>query len=173
MKIKVTKYITWRQKKVLESQPTDLDFSKIVHSLSSKPESKSTGTQFSESDFTINPSSKIMTPSIKPKSTSVSQSQSSSQSQSNSRPRSGSARSHSQSGSQSSSQSHSQSHSQSSSQSGPQSKPQKNNQRSSAIQSSSRGSNSGGSSSDRQAKGSNDPIKMANKYGVLDDMETT
>ena len=33
-----------------------------------------------------------------------------------------------------------------------------------------RGSNSGGgSSSDKQGKGSNDPIKMANKYGVLDD----
>ena len=174
MKIKVTKNITYLEaKKVLESQSTDLDFSKIVHSLSSKPESKSTGTQFSEKDFTINPSSKVITPSIIPKSTSVPQSQSSSQSQSNSRPRSGSARSHSQSGSQSSSQSRSQSHSQSSSQSGTQSKPQKNNHRSSAGQSSSRGSNSGGSSSDRQAKGSNDPIKMANKYGVLDDMETT
>ena len=81
MKIKVTKNITYLEaKKVLESQPTDLDFSKIVHSLSSKPESKSTGTQFSESVFTINPSSKIITPSIKPKSTSVPQSQSSSQS---------------------------------------------------------------------------------------------
>ena len=91
MKIKVAKNITYLEaKKVLESQPTDLDFSKIVHSLSSKPESKSTGTQFSESDFTIN-SSKIITPSNKPKSNLVSQSQSSSQSQSNSRPRSGSA----------------------------------------------------------------------------------
>ena len=128
MKIKVTKNITYLEaKKVLESQSTDLDFSKIDHSksLSSKPESKSTGTQFSEKDFTINPSSKVITPSIKPKSTSAPQSQSSSQPQSSSRPRTGSARSHSQSGSQSSSQSRSQSHSQSSSQSGTQSKPQK------------------------------------------------
>ena len=49
---KVTKNITYLEaKKVLESQSTDLDFSKIVYSLSSKPESKSTGTQFSEKRF--------------------------------------------------------------------------------------------------------------------------
>ena len=76
MKIKVTKNITYLEaKKILESQYTDLDFSKIVHCLSSKPESKSTNTQFSEKDFIINPSSKVITPSIKPKiylSTSVS-----------------------------------------------------------------------------------------------------
>ena len=96
----------------------------------------------------------------------------SSQSQSNSRHRSGSARSHSQSGSQSSSQSCSQSHShlvRSLVLSGS----RKKNHRSSTGQSSSRRSNSGrGSSSDRQAKGSNDPIKMANNYGILDCMQT-
>ena len=81
MKMKVTKNIVYlAAEKVLESQPTDLDFSKIVHSLSSKPESKSTGTQFLETDFTMKPSSKVITPSIKPKSTLVSQFQSSSQS---------------------------------------------------------------------------------------------
>ena len=50
----------------------------------------------------------------------------------------------------------------------------KNNRRSCSGQNSGRRSNSGGgSSSDRQPKGSNDPIKMANKFGVLyNSMET-
>ena len=133
---------------------------------------------------TLNPlvtSSKVITPSVKPKSqpkpNSSSQSQPSSQSQSNSRSRSGSSRpqSGSQSSSKSSSQSHTQSGSQSSSQSNSKSSSQKNNPRSSSGRNSGRGSNSGGgSSSDKQGKGSNDPIKMVNKYDILDDdMETT
>ena len=181
-KIKVTKNITYLEaKKQFESQTSDLDFTKIVQSLSSKPESKTVGTQFFENDFTIHPSSKVITPSVKPKSqpkpNSSSQSQPSSQSQSNSRSRSGSSRpqSGSQSSSKSSSQSHTQSGSQSSSQSNSKSSSQKNNPRSSSGRNSGRGSNSGGgSSSDKQGKGSNDPIKMVNKYGILDDdMETT
>ena len=111
-KIKVTKNITYLEaKKQFESQTSDLDFTKIVQSLSSKPESKTVGTQFFENDFTIHPSSKVISPSVKPKSqpkpNSSSQSQPSSQSQSNSRSRSGSSRP--QSGSQSSSKSSSQS----------------------------------------------------------------
>ena len=71
--------------------------------------------------------------------------------------------------SQSSSPSGSQSTSQSRSQSNSQSNSKKNNRRSSG-QNCSRGSNSGGGlSSDRQRKGSNDLIKMANKFGVLHD----
>ena len=51
MKIKTTKNITYLEaKKLFNSQSTDLDFSKIVHSLSSKPETKTTGTQFFEKD---------------------------------------------------------------------------------------------------------------------------
>ena len=95
------------KKKLFESQTTELDFIKIIQSLSSKPESKTVGTQYFETDFNIRPSSKVITPSVKPKSqpkpTLVSQSQPSSQSQSNSRSRSDTA--HSQSGSQSSSHS--------------------------------------------------------------------
>ena len=54
MKIKTTKNITYLEaKKVYDSQPTDLDFSKIVHSFSSKPETRTTGTQFFESDFVV------------------------------------------------------------------------------------------------------------------------
>ena len=118
MKIKATKNVTYLEaKKLFETQSSELDFSKIVQSLSSKPETKTTGTQFSDSNFTIHPSSKVITPSVKPKSTSVPQSQSSSQPQSNSRSRSDSSRSHSQTGSQSTSQSSSQSSSQSNSQS--------------------------------------------------------
>ena len=68
-KIKVTKNITYLEaKKQFESQTSDLDFTKIVQSLSSKPESKTVGTQFFENDFTIHPSSKVITPSVKPKS---------------------------------------------------------------------------------------------------------
>ena len=177
-KIKVTKNVTYLEaKKIFENQTPELDFTEIVTSLSAKPESKTTGTQFFETDFNIHPSSKIITPSVKPKSqpkpTSVPQSQPSSQSQSNSRSQSDSARSQSgsQSNAQSSSQSGSHSRPTSSSQSNSQSTSQKmNNHRSSSGRSSGRGSNSGGGlSSEKQGKGSNDPIKMANKYGVLDD----
>ena len=174
MKIKTTKNITYLEaKKLFDSQSTDLDFSKIVHSLSSKPETKTAGTQFFEEDFVIQTNTRVVIPSVKisgPKTPSVSHSNV--QSNTNARPRANSAaRPHSQSSSQSSSQSRPQS----SSQSGSQSKPQKKEKnRSSSGQNSSRGSNSRGSSSDKQGKGSNDPIKMANKYGVLhDDMETT
>ena len=118
-KIKVTKNVPHLEaKKIFEKQTPELDFTKIVTSLSAKPESKTIGTQFFESDFTINPSSKVISPSVEPKSqpkpTSVSQSHSNTQSQSNSTSRSDPSRSHSQSSSQSSSQS--QSGSQSSSQ---------------------------------------------------------
>ena len=178
MKIKTTKNITYLEaKKLFDSQSTDLDFSKIVHSLSSKPETKTTGTQFFEEDFVIHTNTRVVIPSVKisgPKTPSVSHSNV--QSNTNARPRANSvARPHSQSSSQSSSQSGSQSRPQSSSQSGSQSKPQKKEKnRSSSGQNSSQRSNSRGSSSDKQGKGSNDPIKMANKYGVLhDDMETT
>ena len=133
-KIKVTKNIRYLEaKKLFESQTSELDFTKIVQSLSSKPESKTIGTQFFETDFNIHPSSKVITPSVKPKSQAkpnlISKSQPSSQSQSNSRSRSGSSRpqSGSQSSSKSSSQSHTQSGSQSSSQSNSKSSSQKNN----------------------------------------------
>ena len=180
MKIKTTKNITYLEaKKLFDSQSTD--FSKIVHSLSSKLETKTTGTQFFEEDFVIHTNTRVVIQSVKisgPKTPSVSHSNV--QSNTNARPRANSvARPHSQSSSQSRSQSRSQSSSQSlpqsSSQSGSQSKPhKKENNRSSSGQNSSRRSNSRGSSSDKQGKGSNDPIKMANKYGVLhDDMETT
>ena len=135
MKPKATKHITYLEAKKLfefETQTSELDFSKIVQSLSSKPETKTTGTQFSESDFTIHPSTKVITPAVKPKSTSVSQSPSSSQLQSNSRSRSDSSRPHSQAGSQSTSKSSSQSSSQSNnSQSRSQSRPQSSSQSSS------------------------------------------
>ena len=65
-KIKVTKNITYLEaNKLFESQTSELDFTKIVQSLSSKPESKTIGTQFFETDFNIHPSSKFITPSVK------------------------------------------------------------------------------------------------------------
>ena len=156
-------------KKIFENQTPELDFTKIVTSLSAKPESKTIGTQFFESDFTINPSSKVISPTVKPKSqpkpTPVSQSHSNTQSQSNTRSRSGPSRSHSQSSSQSSSQS--QSCSQSSSQNSSQKK-EKNH--SSSGQGSGRRSHSGKASSfEKHGKGSDDPIKMANKFDGLED----
>ena len=107
MKIKTTKNITYLEAKTLfDSQSTDLDFSKIVHSLSSKPETKTTGTQFFEDDFIIHSNTRVP-PSVKisgPKTPSVSHSNV--QSNKNARPRANSAaRPHSQSSSQSSSQS--------------------------------------------------------------------
>ena len=132
-KIKITKTVPYlKAKQIFENQTPELDFTKIVTSLSAKPESKTIRTQFFESDFTINPSSKVISPSVKqkfqPKPTSVSQSHSNTQSQSNSRSPSGPSRSHSQSASQSSSQSQSgsQSSSQSSSQTSSQKKEKKN-----------------------------------------------
>ena len=176
MKIKTTKNVTYLEaKKLFETQSSELDFSKIVQSLSSKPETKTTGAQFSDSDFTIHPSTKVITPSVKPKSTSVPQSQSCSQPQSNSRSRSDSSRSHSQTGSQSTSQYSSQSSSQSNSQSRSQSRLQSSSQSSSQKkekqgQYSSRRSHSGrGLSSDKHGKGSDDPIKVANKFDGLED----
>ena len=120
MKIKTTKNITYLEaKKVYDSQSTDLDFSKIVHSFSSKPETKTTGTQFFESDFVVHTNTRVITPSVKisaSKTTSVPQSNS--QCNTNSRPGANSAvRPRSQSNSQSSSQTSYQSSSQSSSQS--------------------------------------------------------
>ena len=116
MKIKTTKNITYLEaKKLFDSQSTDLDFSKIVHSLSAKPETKTTGTQFFEEDFVIHTNTRVVTPSVKisgPKTLSVSRSNV--QSNTNARPRANSAaRPHSQYSSQSSSQSCSQSSSQS------------------------------------------------------------
>ena len=68
-KIKVTENVPYLEaKKIFENQTRELDFTEIVTSLSAKPESKTVGTQFFESDFTINPSSKVISPSIKPKS---------------------------------------------------------------------------------------------------------
>ena len=59
MKIKAKKNVTYLEaKKLFETQSSELDFSKIVQSLSSKPETKTTGTQFSDSDFTSHPSTK-------------------------------------------------------------------------------------------------------------------
>ena len=66
MKIKTTKNITYLEaKKLFDSQSTDLDFSKIVHSLSSKPETKTTGTQFFEEDFVIHTNTRVVIPSVR------------------------------------------------------------------------------------------------------------
>ena len=66
MKIKTTKNITYLEaKKVYDSQSTDLDFSKSVHSFSSKPETKTTGTQFFKSDFVVHTNTRVITPSVK------------------------------------------------------------------------------------------------------------
>ena len=74
------KNITYLEvKKVSDSQSTDLDFSKTVHSFSSKPETKTIGTQFFGSDFVVHTNTRVIIPSVKistSKTTSVSQSNS-------------------------------------------------------------------------------------------------
>ena len=126
LKIKVNKNVTYLEARKLyesQTQTSDLDFTKIVHSLA-RPETKTTGTQFFEKDFDILPSSKVISPSVKPTSQPTSQPRATTaRSGSGSQPRAASAArpTNSQSSSQSSSQSNSQSSSQSNSQSSSQS----------------------------------------------------
>ena len=67
MKIKVTQKITYLEaKKIQENQP-EITFAKVVQSLNTKPETKETSTQFNEKDSVIQPNSKIITATPKPK----------------------------------------------------------------------------------------------------------
>ena len=65
MKIKVTQKITYLET-TKENQP-EITFAKVVQSLNTKPETKETSTQFNEKDSVIQPNSKIITASPKPK----------------------------------------------------------------------------------------------------------
>ena len=66
MKIKVTQKITYLEaKKIQENQP-EITFAKVVQSLNTKPEPE-TFTQFNEKDSVIKASSKVITPTLKPK----------------------------------------------------------------------------------------------------------
>ena len=53
-------------KKIQENQP-EITFAKVVQSLSTKPETKETSTQFNEKDSVIKANSKVITPTLKPK----------------------------------------------------------------------------------------------------------
>ena len=53
-------------KKNQENQP-EITFAKVVQSLNTKPETKETSTQFNEKDSVIQPNSKIITATTKPK----------------------------------------------------------------------------------------------------------
>ena len=67
MKIKVTQKITYLEaKKIQENQP-EITFAKVVQSLNTKPETKETSTQFNEKDTVIQPNSKVITATPKPK----------------------------------------------------------------------------------------------------------
>ena len=61
IKIKVTQRLTYPEaRKVYDQQTPEFTFSKIVSSTPPKPETKTTSTQFSESDFKITESSKVI-----------------------------------------------------------------------------------------------------------------
>ena len=72
MKIKVTQRLTYPEaRKVYDQQTPEFTFSKIVSSIPLKPETKTTSTQFNESDFKITESSKVII--ARRKSSSISQ----------------------------------------------------------------------------------------------------
>ena len=62
MKIKVTHRLTYTEaRKIYDQQkPEFFAFSKIVQSMSAKPETKTASTQFNEKDFNITDSSKVI-----------------------------------------------------------------------------------------------------------------
>ena len=67
MKIKVTQKITYLEGKRIQENQTEITFAKVVQSLNTKPETKETSTQFNEKDSVIQPNSKIITATTKPK----------------------------------------------------------------------------------------------------------
>ena len=170
MKIKATKNVTYLEaKKLFETQSSELDFSKKLFSLFLQNQKQKQ--QVHNSLTVISLFILLQRLPLHRSNQNLPQSQSSSQPQSNSRSRSDSSRSHSQTGSQSTSQSSSQSSSQSNSQSRSQSSSQSSSQKKEKQgQNSGRRSHSGrGLSSDKHGKGSDDPIKMANKFDGLED----
>ena len=61
MKIKVTKRLTYPEtRKVYEQHKPEFTFSKIVQSMLAKPETKTTSTQYSETDCEITESTKVI-----------------------------------------------------------------------------------------------------------------
>ena len=114
-----------RGKKGIRQSVHRFRFFKIVNSLSSKPETKTTSTQFFEADFVIHTNTRVITPSVKsPVAKTPSASPSNVLSIARSRANS-TTRPHSQSSSKPSSQSSNQSSTQSRSQSNSQSNPKK------------------------------------------------
>ena len=62
MKLKVTKNLTYLEARKLYEQKPEFNFSKVVKSLSAKPESKTTSTQYSVEDCKITESTKVIIP---------------------------------------------------------------------------------------------------------------
>ena len=67
MKIKVTQKITYLEAKKIQENQSEITFAKVVQSLNTKPETKEISTQFNEKDSVIKASSKVITPTLKPK----------------------------------------------------------------------------------------------------------
>ena len=67
MKIKVTQKIIYLEAKNIQENQPEITFAKVVQSLNTKPETKETSTQFNEKDSVIQPNSKIITATPKPK----------------------------------------------------------------------------------------------------------
>ena len=61
MKLKVTNRLTYPDaRKLYEHQKPEFTFSKVVQSMTAKPETKTASTQFHENDFKITESSKVI-----------------------------------------------------------------------------------------------------------------
>lgn len=180
MKLKVTKNITYPEaKKLYENQQPELNFSRIVHSLSEKPQMKTTATQYNLEDTEIHSNTNIIKPSPKVNKA-ISQAKPSSQTNQNSQAKP-SPQSKSSSQSQSSSRSQSSANSSRNSQTSSQSRSRPQNRSNSPRQRSDSkhkadhkqksDKQSDKTTSNRQSKGSNDPVKMANRYESLDELE--
>ena len=55
MRIKVTQNVTYLEAKKIQEKQPEITFAKVVQSLTSKPVTKETSTQFKETDFEIKP----------------------------------------------------------------------------------------------------------------------
>ena len=143
MKLKVTKYLTYPEaRKLYDQQQPEFTFTKVVQSLSAKPETKTAYTQYNVEDSKITESSKIIVAKKqKPNSQSPSSSTTSAQPQnrtnlSSNQPSSG----------------------------------QPNAQRQTNRPSTNTKPTNDKHTSNRQSKGSNDAVKIHNRFGVFEVM---
>ena len=143
MKLKVTKNLTYPEaRKLYDQQQPEFTFAKVVQSLSVKPETKTASTQYNVEDSKITESSTvIVAKKQKPSSQSTSSSTTSAQPQAGSQNRTNL------------------------------SSEQPNAQKQTSRPSTNTRSTNDKHISNRQSKGSNDAVKLQNRFGVFDETD--